>query len=238
MATSPQQESDVVVGIVKQAWPYNEAKPTVPARRVIDTGDGTMVDIAFFNAWDDYEKGVRASPPRLGEQWAKIDLARDEGRRIQVICFQALVKGTDKQKFYDGRAQFVMGKGTSVKFLDAAPTAPTPAATPTEAPVAAVQAPQAPGYAPASRQEQGLALGTSKPGGSALVAAYVTANKGKLPDAEWLRQAAACVNTYSTELLSGVSLDTPEEEVEEVEEVESVPEDDDDSGDDALLATV
>ena len=212
MATNPQQESDVVLGIVNKAWPYNEAKPTVPAKLVIDTGDGTMVDIAFFNAWDDYEKGVRASPPRLGEQWAKIDLARDEGRRIQVICFQALVKGTDKQKFYDGRAQFVMGKGTSVKFLDAAPTAPTPAATPTEAPVAAVQAPQATGYAPASRQEQGLALGNSKTGGSALVAAYVTANEGKLPDAEWLRQAAACVNTYSTDLLSGVTLEGLAEE--------------------------
>ena len=227
MATSPQQESDVVLGIVNKAWPYNEAKPTVPAKLVIDTGDGTMVDIAFFNAWDDYEKGVRASPPRLGEQWAKIDLARDEGRRIQVICFQALDKETGEHKHWEGRPQFVMGKGASIKFLDAAPTAPAapaPAATPTEAPVAAVQAPQATGYAPASRQEQGLALGNSKTGGSALVAAYVTANKGKLPDAEWLRQAAACVNTYSTELLSGVSLDAHVEEVEEVAEV-----DDDDS---------
>jgi len=126
---SKQSESDVVRGVVNKAWPYNEAKPTAPAKLVITTDDGDVVDIAFYNAWDDYEKGVHASPPRLGEQWAKIDPARDEGRRVQAICFHALDKETGQQKFYEGRAQFTMsGKGTSIKFLDDAPATPAPAA--------------------------------------------------------------------------------------------------------------
>ena len=227
MATRPAPDMDVIIGSLLKVWPYNEDKPTAPAKLVLDTDDGGSAEVAFFNAWDDFDAKIAADPPRLGAVWGQVNPDRDEGRRIQIIATPA--------GEYNGRLQYKGAK--SLKFLDGAPTAQ---AAPAEAPVAAVQATQAPGYAPASRQEQGLALGNSKTGGSALVAAYVTANKGKLPDAEWLRQAAACVNTYSTELLSGVSLDTPEEEVEEVEEVESVPEveDADDSGDDALLATV
>jgi len=53
-----------------------------------------------------------------------------------------------------------------------------------------------------------------------MIAAYITANKGKLPDAEWLYQAAATVNTFSAALLSGVRLEVVEEPEPEEPEVE------------------
>ena len=234
MATSPQQESDVVVGIVKQAWPYNEAKPTVPAKLVIDTGDGTMVDIAFFNAWDDYEKGVRASPPRLGEQWAKIDLARDEGRRIQVICYQVLVKGTDEQKFYEGRPQFTMsGKGTSIKFLEdapATPTAPAPAA-----------APAAPAPVPAARAKSidGARWGNTL-NNSTLVNVNVPPEQQAAMWTKILRDAAWLYALTAEDIAAFLEDDEDgEAEAEEQDGGARTPaEDDDDSGDDAVLATV
>jgi hypothetical protein len=211
MANKPQQEIDVIIGVLNKVWPYNADKPTAPAKLVLDTDDGGSAEIAFFNQWDDFENKVAADPPRFGSVWDKVDPDRDKGRRVQIIAIPA--------GEYSGRLQYKSVK--SLKFLDGAPT---PAAAPTEAPTPAAPAPQATGYAPASRQEQGLALGNSKTVASAIVAAFVAASKGKLPDAEWLKTAAAAVNTFSTELLSGVSLDSPADEVEEVAEV-----DDDDS---------
>jgi hypothetical protein len=228
MANKPAPDMDVIIGVLNKVWPYTPATDDSkhkPGKMVIDTDDGEVGEIAFWPK-SNFDTGELLAPLQFGDVWRQINPDRDEGRRLQII---AVPSGE-----YSGKSQYKNAK--SMKFLDGAPAAPP---MPAEAPVAAVQAPQASGYAPASRQEQGLALGNSKTGGSSLVAAYVAANKGKLPDAEWLSQAAACVNTYSTALLSGVSLDIPEEEVEEVEVVEVVPEvEDDDSGDDDVLATI
>ena len=209
MANKPQQEMEVIIGVLNKVWPYNADKPTAPAKLVLDTDDGGSAEVAFFNAWDDFENKVAADPPRFGAVWGQVDPDRDEGRRVQIIATPA--------GEYNGRIQYKGAK--SLKFLEAAD-----AASAAKAPTPAAPAPQATGYAPASRQEQGLALGNSKTVASAIVAAFVAASKGKVPDAEWLKAAAAAVNTFSPELLSGVSLDAHVEEVEEVAEI-----DDDDS---------
>ena len=208
MATRPAPDMDVIIGSLLKVWPYNEDKPTAPAKLVLDTDDGGSAEVAFFNAWDDFDAKIAADPPRLGAVWGQVNPDRDEGRRVQIIATPA--------GEYNGRLQYKGAK--SLKFLDGAPTAQ---AAPAEAPVAAVQATQAPGYAPASRQEQGLALGNSRSGGPPIVASYVLTHNGELPPEEWLREAAACVNTYSTNLLSGVSLDSPVEEVAEVDDDDS-----------------
>ena len=238
MATKPQQESDVVLGIVKKAWPYNEERPASPAKLVIDTDQGTVADIAFFNQWDGVfgsPESRPASPPRLGEQWAKIDPDRDEGRRIQVICFQALVKGTDEQKFYEGRPQFVMGKGASIKFLDAAPatpTAPAPAAAPaapTETPVPAARA------TPIDGAKWGMYFNNS-----ALVNVNVPLEQQAAMWRRILRDAAWLYQLTAEDIAAFLEDDEDgEAEAEEQDGGASTPvEDDDDSGDDALLATV
>ena len=65
-----------------------------------------------------------------------------------------------------------------------------------------------------------MSVGQSKNVGGPMIAAYITANKGKLPDAEWVRQAAAPINTFSADLLSGVKLEVVEEPEAEEPEVE------------------
>jgi hypothetical protein len=226
--TNKTQDMDVIIGVLNKVWPYTPATDESkhkPGKIVIDTDDGVVGEIAFWPK-SNFDTGELLVPLQFGDVWRQINPDRDEGRRLQII---AVPSGE-----YSGRLQYKNPK--SIKFLDGAPTAQS---MPAEAPVAAVQASQASGYAPASRQEQGLALGNSRTVASAIVAAYIGANKGAVPPLEWLQSAAAAVNSFSTALLSGVSLDIPEEEVEQVEVVEVVPEvEDDDSGDDDVLATI
>ena len=95
-----------------------------------------------------------------------------------------------------------------------------PAPAPAQADAPAAPSPDWSDYVPTTRQEIGLSVGQSKNVGGPMIAAYITANKGKLPDAEWLYQAAATVNTFSAALLSGVRLEVVEEPEPEEPEVE------------------
>jgi hypothetical protein len=95
-----------------------------------------------------------------------------------------------------------------------------PAPAPAQADAPAAPSPDWSDYVPTTRQEIGLSVGQSKNVGGPMIAAYITANKGKLPDAEWLYQAAATVNTFSAALLSGVRLEVVEESEPEEPEVE------------------
>ena len=95
-----------------------------------------------------------------------------------------------------------------------------PAPAPAQADAPAAPSPDWSDYVPTTRQEIGLSVGQSKSVGGPMIAAYITANKGKLPDAEWLYQAAATVNTFSAALLSGVRLEVVEEPEPEEPEVE------------------
>ena len=110
------QEFGVVRGRVANAYPYREDKPSAPAKLVIDTDDGGTAEVAFFNAWDDFENRVPASPPRLGKVWGELDASNPVGRLVQII---AVEDGS-----YEGRARFKSAK--SVRFIDGAP-APEPA---------------------------------------------------------------------------------------------------------------
>ena len=101
------------------------------------------------------------------------------------------------------------------------PAAPVPTApAPAQASAPAAPSPDWADYVPTTRQEIGMSVGQSKNVGGPMIAAYITANKGKLPDAEWLYQAAATVNTFSAALLSGVRLEVVEEPEPEEPEVE------------------
>ena len=95
-----------------------------------------------------------------------------------------------------------------------------PAPAPAQADAPAAPSPDWADYVPTTRQEIGMSVGQSKNVGGPMIAAYITANKGKLPDAEWWYQAAATVNTFSAALLSGVRLEVVEEPEPEEPEVE------------------
>ena len=118
------KELDLIRGTIVQSYPYNEAKPTAPAKIIIETEEGETAEVAFFNAYDDWDNKILASPPRLGAVWTQLDPPNCIGRRVQITAV------TDGE--YQGRSRFKSAKG--IRFLDApatpAPAAPTPKGAP------------------------------------------------------------------------------------------------------------
>ena len=111
------KELDLIRGTIVQSYPYSEAKPTAPAKVIIETEEGETAEVAFFNAYDDWDNKILASPPRLGAVWTQLDPPSCIGRRVQITAV------TDGE--YQGRSRFKSAKG--IRFLDDAPATPAPA---------------------------------------------------------------------------------------------------------------
>jgi len=112
------KELDLIRGTIVQSYPYNEAKPTAPAKVIIETEEGETAEVAFFNAYSDWDNKILASPPRLGAVWTQLDPPNCIGRRVQITAV------TDGE--YQGRSRFKSAKG--IRFLDDAPATPASAA--------------------------------------------------------------------------------------------------------------
>lgn len=181
--------SDIVTGLINKIYPPSERAggKWSPGKVIVETENGP-VDVTFWPRSDFDEAtrvGVTRIPIEMGAEWAKLDVDRDEGATITLI---AELSGE-----YQGRNQY---RKASIKSLSTQATTQAPAGGP--APVAAGA------YAPASRSEQGMALGNAKGVGGNIISAYVQAMGGVLPGDEWLVAAANAVNVFSAALLAPV----------------------------------
>ena len=134
---APKKKPDALLVQILE-WKSNDpSRPTRPAK-FIAISDGDTVELTVWQD-DKDQQDIR-------EYLSSIDPQSLAGSTMLAMV---RTPGTE----FGGTMQY---KLTGLKATGGdQPAAPAP----TEAPVAAVQAPQATGYAPASRQEQGLALG-------------------------------------------------------------------------------
>lgn len=189
---------DIVDGTIERVYAPKESANGrwVPGKVYVNTAEGDVA-ITFWPAgdWDEATRvKVTRVPIEMSAAWHQIQ--GREGARILLIA----ERGDD----YEGRRQY---SNATIKSIEGA--SPEPAATPAEpSPRAPEQAPVP--YAPASRTEQGMALGNAKGVGGNIIAAYVQAMGGDLPGDEWLVAAANAVNVFSMALLTPA----PEPEVE------------------------
>lgn len=181
---SEKPATDVLVGTVL-SW----EDPTTgrPGKLLVDVSGATIE----LSVWED----------KVEKLFQKRDPHDLTGCVVEALA-------TFKQE-YNGIAQY---RPTQIKVMGEPASAPPPAAAP-EAQDATPVAPN--GYVPTPRDAwsaKGQETGNSKGGGSAIIAAFIMTNRGKLPGKEWLQEAAAAVNTYSAAVMSGKTIEEPEEE--------------------------
>ena len=182
--------ADIIQGYINRIYQPSERPggKWSPGKVIVETEENGPVDVSFWprSDFDEVTRvGVTRIPLEMGAEWAKLDVDRDEGATITLIA--------EFSGEYQGRNQY---RKASIKSLSTASQAATPAPAGGPAPVAAGA------YAPASRSEQGMALGNAKGVGGNIISAYVQAMSGALPGDEWLVAAANAVNVFSAALLA------------------------------------